>query len=305
MAIITDQTGHLLNLSQLPRRIISLVPSQTELLYDLGLDEEVVGITKFCVHPEKWFHSKTRIGGTKKLDFTKIRSLQPDLIIANKEENEKEQVEALMEEFPVWVSDIHTLADALAMIRSVGEITGREKNADGLIQRINREFRELQDDLRIIRSGSRTSLQPPLTAYFIWCNPWMVAGGDTFISEMMQLSGFKNGFEALSRYPEVMIRPSFPTGNPSLPATGGEELSKHDLNGSFAPSRRLLSDCQLFLLSSEPYPFKEIHKAELQALFPSARILFADGEIFSWYGSRLVHAPGYLKQLLRLYYSSR
>src|SRR5436190_20217614 len=107
-----DQLGRNIELSGTPQRIISLVPSQTELLFDLGLDKEVIGITKFCIHPDEWFRNKTRVGGTKQLNLETIRNLQPDLIIANKEENTQEQLEILMSEFPVWISDIKTLEDA-------------------------------------------------------------------------------------------------------------------------------------------------------------------------------------------------
>ena len=106
------------------QRIISTVPSQTELLYDLGLDEAVIGITKFCVHPQSWFKNKTRIGGTKTLDIEKIKSLNPDLIIANKEENVKEQIEALSEYCEVYVSDIKTPEDNLQLIKDIGNKTG-------------------------------------------------------------------------------------------------------------------------------------------------------------------------------------
>src|SRR5688572_2494230 len=109
MSFFTDALGHMIELTKTPRRIVSVVPSQTELLYDLGLDKEVVGITKFCIHPAEWFRTKTRVGGTKNLNLQKIKSLQPDLVLANKEENVKEQIEALAQHFPVWVSDINTL----------------------------------------------------------------------------------------------------------------------------------------------------------------------------------------------------
>src|SRR5665213_2671183 len=115
-----DQTGRKVTVHDNPKRIISVVPSQTELLYDLGLRDEVIGVTKFCVHPNEWFHGKTRIGGTKKLDIEKIKSLNPDLIIANKEENTKEQIEELIKYFPVWISDVKTLEDALNMIDTIG-----------------------------------------------------------------------------------------------------------------------------------------------------------------------------------------
>src|ERR1700744_592077 len=112
----TDQLNREINLSSVPKRIISVVPSQTELLFYLGLDEEVVGITKFCIHPADKFKSKIKIGGTKQLDISKIKLLQPDLVIANKEENERSQIEELTTICPVWISDINNLDSALDMI---------------------------------------------------------------------------------------------------------------------------------------------------------------------------------------------
>jgi len=126
MPLYHDQLNREVNLPALPKRIISVVPSQTELLYYLGLDKEVVGITKFCIHPADRFKSTTKIGGTKQLDIDKIKSLRPDLIIANKEENERGQLEELMQHFPVWISDIYDLAGALDMITRVGELVGRK-----------------------------------------------------------------------------------------------------------------------------------------------------------------------------------
>lgn len=279
MPLITDQTGNTVNIPFPPERIVSLVPSQTELLYDLGLDGEVVGITKFCVHPEKWFRSRTRIGGTKKLDLEKIRALDPALIIANREENEKEQVEALMREFPVWVSDIRTIEDAFSMIRSIGEITGRPIQAEDLINRISKGFRELRESiaqLNLPAKNSRSGIPHPgvRTAYLIWRDPWMVAGGDSFINGMMRQCGFKNVFEDTPRYPQIL------------------------------PVKDLVN-CELILLSSEPYPFREKHRTEIRELLPAAQVLLVDGEMFSWYGSRMLHATGYFKHLAALCYSSR
>src|SRR5687768_9592125 len=129
MPVVTDMLGRGVNVPEKPNRIVSLVPSQTELLADLDLGDEVVGITKFCVHPEKWFRSKTRIGGTKTVHIDRVQALQPDLILANKEENVREQIELLEGIAPVWVSDIHTLDEALRMIQEVGAICGREQQA--------------------------------------------------------------------------------------------------------------------------------------------------------------------------------
>src|ERR1700741_1030662 len=118
----TDQMNREIELKGSPKRIISLVPSQTELLWHLGLREELVGITKFCVHPEEMFHTKPRVGGTKKFDLKKIAELKPDLIIGNKEENEQVQIEELMKQYPVWMSDITNLDQALDMISRVGAL---------------------------------------------------------------------------------------------------------------------------------------------------------------------------------------
>src|SRR5687768_8181688 len=159
-------------------RIISLVPSQTELLYDLGLDEEVIGITKFCIHPSHWFKTKTRVGGTKTLNLELIRQLKPTLIIANKEENERSQVEELASDFDVRVTDIHNLNDACDMIVEIGKLVGKAGKAAQINEKIRRNFQELNP------------LQPPITAaYFIWREPYMVAGGDTFINDMMTSCG--------------------------------------------------------------------------------------------------------------------
>lgn len=249
--LVTDQLGRRVELSFPPRRIVSLVPSQTELLYHLGLSDEVVGITKFCIHPDEWFRAKPRIGGTKQLHIDKIRALSPDLIIANKEENEAAQVQQLMDEYPVWVSDIHTLADALEMIRQVGIITDKEVAAEKMVQNIAGGF-----------AGLKPVINKKKTAYLIWKDPWMAAGGDTFINDMMGYGGFENVFSSENRYPVV------------------------------EPEQ--LKDCELLLLSSEPYPFREKHVEELQKVLPDTRILLVDGEMFSWYGSRLLLTPAYL-----------
>jgi ABC-type Fe3+-hydroxamate transport system substrate-binding protein len=126
MPVFIDQLGRSVSLDTTPQRIVSLVPSQTELLHDLGLGKEVCGITKFCVHPEEWFRNKTKVGGTKQLAIGKIHELQPDLIIANKEENVKEQIEELEKHYPVWISDVNDLASAYEMIVGLGNITNRE-----------------------------------------------------------------------------------------------------------------------------------------------------------------------------------
>ncbi len=274
MPSFTDQLGRTISLTKAPERIVSLVPSQTELLHTLGLGEEVVGITKFCVHPSAWSRSKTRVGGTKDVRPEKIHALQPDLIIANKEENVKEQIDALSHLYPVWVSDVRTLPEALDMIGSLGELTGKDPEARNLTEEIARRF----DDLHLLRSDDphRRSDAPnapvnaerqPRTAYFIWRNPWMVAGGDTFIHDMLRRCGLDNLFGDRLRYPSINL----------------EYLAE--------------MRCERVLLSSEPYPFAEKHILEIRAVLPDAKIQLVDGEMFSWYGSRLLDAPLYFRRL--------
>jgi ABC-type Fe3+-hydroxamate transport system substrate-binding protein len=243
---------------QYPKRIISLVPSQTELLYDLDLEEEVVGITKFCIHPNSWFRNKQRIGGTKNINLEKIKALQPDLIIANKEENVKEQTEALDAFAPVYVTDVNNLSDALDMITTIGLLTGKQEKAVKLRNEIKLRFEQLP-----------TTNHQLQTAYLIWRNPYISVGRDTFIHDMLSKCGLINVFEQETRYPTITL----------------EAL--------------IAAQPAIVLLSSEPYPFKEQHIEALQQALPNARFYLVDGEMFSWYGSRLLHAPAYFTNLVQ------
>jgi ABC-type Fe3+-hydroxamate transport system substrate-binding protein len=256
MSFFTDQTGGSISLAVQPKRIISLVPSQTECLADLGLHEEVVGITKFCIHPQDWFRTKIRVGGTKQVNIKLVHELKPDLIIANKEENVKEQVEELSQYYPVWVSDVNNLSDALDMIVSLGTITGVENKARDIAIKIKAGFSRL----KIINNK-------PKTAYLIWKGPYMTAGGDTFIHSMLEACGFENIYKSRLRYPEISIA----------------ELQT--------------ANCEILLLSSEPYPFSQKHIHELKQYLPDTKILLVNGEMFSWYGSRLLYAPQYFEEL--------
>lgn len=253
--LLTDQMQRTISVPSLPQRIISLVPSQTELLHDLGLGDRLVGITKFCIHPEEWFRSKPRVGGTKKVDLEKVRALRPDLIIGNKEENERADIEALEKEFPVWMSDIRDLDGALDMIRRVGTLTGTTTAAERIAADIAAGFAAL------VPSAEGYSV-----AYLIWRNPWMVAGPGTFIDDMLRRCGYTNAFaHRTERYPEV------------------------------GPAELAAADPDLIFLSSEPYPFSEKHIAELNLICPGAPVRLVDGELYSWYGSRLLRSPAYFQ----------
>lgn len=260
MRVVTDQMQRTIEVPDVPKRIVSLVPSQTELLYALGLDEEVVGQTLFCIHPADKHQSKPRVGGTKKLKLDKIRELQPDLIIGNKEENERSQIEELEKEFPVWMSDIQQLSDALDMIKRVGDVTGKAAQALHISAAIQEQFQQL-----------KLAVHPLHVLYLIWRNPFMAAANDTFIGSMISAAGWENVLPAhrYNRYPQL------------------------------TPADIAALDPDVIFLSSEPYPFKEEHVQELKMICPGARLLLVDGELFSWYGNRLLHSVDYLKELNR------
>lgn len=254
--IVIDQLNRQLVVPKSPKRIISLVPSQTELLFDLGLEEEIVGITKFCIHPQSKCRTKTKIGGTKKLNLSRIHALQPDLIIGNKEENEKNQILELSNHYPIWMSDIYTLTDALAMIQEIGSLVNRTIEAQEMTQKISKQFSQLIPS------------KPLKVGYLIWRKPYMAAAHQTFIDHMLKHCGFINIFGHTTRYPVVSIEKM-------------QELQP-----------------DLLLLSSEPYPFKQKHIDELAHCLPQTDIRLVDGELFSWYGSRLLKSSIYFQQLI-------
>ncbi len=251
----TDQLGNTVRLASRPKRVVSLVPSQSELLWDMGLRTELAGITKFCIHPPVLFKTVQRVGGTKQLHLDKIRALKPDLIIGNKEENERSQVEALQKEFNVWMSDIYSLEDAFDMMQKLSVIFDRPAFAQTVIPDLKRSLASVHN----IFSGQRV-------AYFIWNKPYMLAAKNTFIDHMLHHLGLQNAAGQL-RYPEM------------------DEAALQKINPDVC------------FLSSEPFPFKEKHVQELQAILPHSKIVIVDGEVFSWYGTRLLHLAEYARQL--------
>ena len=230
-------------------------PSITELLFDLGLTDEVVGITKFCIHPIQWRETKKIVGGTKNIDVEKIKELAPTLVIANKEENIKEQVEAIQKFTKVLLTDIDTIDQALSAIKEIGSAVQKEEKALFLVHQISEKFKHYS-----VLECAKKAL------YFIWKDPMMVAGKNTFIDDMLCAAGFENRMCKV-RYPTITA----------------DEIK--DLQPNY------------ILLSSEPYPFKEKHIAEFQRILPSAKIILVDGEVFSWYGSRMLWAVDYFEIL--------
>ncbi|MDZ4838736.1 MAG: helical backbone metal receptor [Bacteroidota bacterium] len=247
-----DQTGRIIISEKYPSRIISLVPSITELLYDFGLHQNIVGRTHFCIHPSDKVKDAKRIGGTKTVNLLKVKELMPDLIIANKEENVKEQVEELAKYFPTYISDINTVAEAYTMMLDLGTLTNKREKATSLVNSIKRNFHKID------------TLHNETVLYLIWKNPYMSIGCDTFINDMLSKVGYQNVLLYHTRYPKLSIQDIV-------------ELNPENV-----------------FLSSEPFPFTDIHISELQQILPNSKISLVDGEMFSWYGSRMHHFLNYI-----------
>lgn len=253
---LIDQLRFSFTLIEQPKRIISLVPSITVTLFDLGLEKSIVGRTKFCNHPKQLVKSIPSFGGTKNLNIDKILTLQPDLIIANKEENEQSQIEVLKQHCKVWISDVKNLSDNNEMIEKIGRITNTINKANQIIKQINFNFKSLE------------TFHQQKVAYFIWRQPYMIAGNDTFINHLLEKLNLINVFKEIEgRYPEISIA----------------QLKQ--------------AQPEYIFLSSEPYPFKTKHIDELKAIIPNAKVVLVDGELFSWFGSKMVEAPCYFKTL--------
>jgi ABC-type Fe3+-hydroxamate transport system substrate-binding protein len=256
MPAYRDQTGFLCDIPAVPQRIVSLVPSQSEFLWHIGCEDQLAGITKFCIHPAEMRSTVPHVGGTKSIDIEKISRISPDLIIGNKEENEKQQIDLLRKEFPVWMSDINDLEDAYKMMLSLGEILGKRQITKQLVNDIKSSL----EPLKGLFSGLRV-------AYLMWYRPYMVAASGTYIHNVLTYLGFENVFRYSPRYPEI---------------------TENDLKDA-SPD--------VCLLSSEPFPFAEKHRAELKKILPGSKIILSDGEAFSWYGPRMLTLAKHVKEI--------
>ncbi|WP_298479088.1 helical backbone metal receptor [uncultured Maribacter sp.] len=256
---IKDQLSRTIVLPSWPFRIISLVPSETELLVDLGLEEYIVGVTKFCVHPNNIRTTKKIVGGTKNVSFKKIAALQPNIILCNKEENTKEIVHTLEKEYEVHVSNVKNIVDVLHLIEQYKNLFNCKEKASKITTNIKSELANFQ---KFIQNKPKVSV-----LYFIWKNPWMLAGKGTFINSLLAINNFSNLSNTQERYPTIT----------------SEEIKQ--------------TTAQIILLSSEPFPFSNKHISEIRKLNISSKVILVDGEYFSWYGSRLQAAFTYFKEL--------
>ena len=255
---LQDDLGNKLVFDSPPQRIVSLCPSITETLIYLDR-KKVVGRTKFCIHPKEQLADIQKVGGTKNVNLEKIIKLNPDLIIAEKEENTKEIVEELQKNFPVFVVNVETIEDAYRMIESLGFLMQKQEKANNLLENIKSGFKKIYQKFH------------QRVLYFIWENPKMIVGKQTYINSVLIFLGLENRLvDQKNRYYEV---------------------SNHQISQS---------DAEFLLLSSEPFPFKEKHLLSFEKQFPDKRVFLVDGEMFSWYGVRMSEAIEYFQQLSKM-----
>ena len=241
-------------------RIVSLVPSITELLCDLGLSAQLVARTGFCIHPKEVVRNISKVGGTKDVNLERLREIAPTHVIVNIDENERPLYDALREFVPhVFVTHPVAPADNIALFESLGELFGKQDLAASLVK----DFRE-----QLTNIGTRTDYPERSVLYLIWKDPWMAVNEQTYIAEMLKLINWQVtcGVDQ-SRYPEVRLE-------------------------SFA------GQVDDVLLSSEPYAFRDKHLAEVkQIIGEQTRVQLVDGEMLSWYGSRAIRGLSYLSTL--------
>jgi len=264
MSIMTlkDHLNRTVSFKYPPRRIISLCPSITETLFDLDLEDQIVGRTSFCIHPKEKVKDVKVVGGTKQIKEQVIEQLSPDLIIAEKEENPKEMVAELSEKYPVFVLNVEQYDDAMEMILQLGQLTDREELAQQIVQDIESKFAKLP---------TITGLR---VAYVIWKDPYMVAGNHTFIHAILKKMGLQNVFEHYpSRYPSV-----------SLGDFQNEELDLLFLTSEPYPFKeshvedlqKLLPNTKVLLVDGEPFIWYGSHMLQgaeyLKALIASIKI---------------------------------
>jgi ABC-type Fe3+-hydroxamate transport system substrate-binding protein len=246
-------------------KVVSLCPSLTELVFDLGAGDALVGRTKFCVHPADRVEAVERVGGTKNPKIDRIIELAPDLVLMNDEENRKEDADALRAAGVRVLSSMpRTPAETAAMVRSIGIALGKSREAEPIAADIERRAD------RVRREATR---HPPIRyACLIWRDPIMTLNDDTFIAGLLELPGGQNVFgDHPDRYPTI----------------GAKQL--HD------------ADPLVVLLPNEPFPFQLKHADELsaQTRLPRDRFKLADGELLSWHGSRTPRGIDYAESILR------
>ena len=263
---VRDVRGQRLSLARIPRRIVSLVPSLTETVCALGRAERLVGVTRYCTDPPEAVKPLPKVGGTKNPDCQRIIALEPDIVLANAEENRREDVECLERAgLPVLVTFPKSVRDAAHLIAQLGRLLATQRQARLVSVRIERNQRRAAAAVR----GTRWRVFCP-----IWRNPWMGFNRDTYAHDVLWQAGGANiCADRADRYPSVDLA----------------EIAA--------------AEPEVILLPSEPYRFEEKHLASLRPLHESpawrcGRVFFVDGQALSWYGPRTAPALPYFQELL-------
>ena len=264
---LADAWGRLLTVRQRPERIVSLVPSLTEALFAFGLEQEVVGVTRFCVEPRRGVVGKTKVGGTKVLDVAKIRALKPDLVVASAEENSPGDVAQLIDYgCPVFVTLVTSVESAIELLRQLAAITGTTAAARPIIQGV-------KETLAFVE-GAGAGREPVRVFCPIWRNPYMTCGRGTYMHDVITVCGGRNVFgERLESYPRLEL------------------------------AEMAALDPQVILLPNEPYRFTKRHKADFKAFaevtaVKNGHIFLIDGKVITWYGPRIAQSLSEVKRLL-------
>ena len=244
-----------------PVRIVSLCPSTTETLIDFGLAAQLVGVTRFCIHPADIVRGIEKVGGTKNPDLDRIRALRPDLVLFNEEENRKDDYDRLRGDVKVDATIVRRVQDVPAHLRHLGRLTGTEAQAQARAEQV--------EAARARLARARTSATGFRYAYLIWRRPYMAVGGDTYVSDLFAEAGGKNVFEgAKDRYPEI------------------------DVAGLRAARPEVV------FLSDEPFPFKPKHAAELTVEAPELRTQLIGGDDCCWHGVRTLRGLSLMQRLI-------
>lgn len=264
--IVTDAIGRPIALAHSPRRIVSLVPSLTEYLFTIGAGERVVGVTDYCVAPAEQVAGLPKVRGTKNPNLAAIRALQPDLVLASKEENRQRDVEALAAAgIAVYVTDICAVAEAAEELAALARLLDVDAGAAPLLAELRAALAEAQCWRR----------RPRATLAFIWRDPWMAVGGATYAGDLLRVCGAQNLAHALpdSRYPRASLE-------------------------TFMALRP-----ELILLPDEPYAFA-LGDLEAFAAYPDVpavrdgRVILLDGQLLTWYGPRTARALRVVHELV-------
>lgn len=261
MLVVKDQLGREHRFEQVPTRIVSLVPAVTETLFDLGLEDELVGITSACMHPYHLRVTKENVGEPQAIEVEQLKLLLPDIIIASPRENSLETIERLRAVSTVWLVDVRTMEQNIQLIELLGQLFNKRTEARKWVDKIHFGQRDLMDFVR-----DKSSFK---VAYFVGKDPFVVAGEGTLTQELLALNKFENVYATrVEPYPEVEIR-----------------------------KIRIQGDPELVFLPSLPYAFQEEDAFEIGRFTHHGKTIFVEGEMFSWYGTRIAKAFDYFKQI--------